>query len=86
EREEGEPQAIIESLGLRQISDSGALRQAIEEVVHSHPGEVRRYKAGDQKLFGFFVGQAMKVTKGKGNPQEIGKILKDILSADSTAA
>ncbi len=74
------PEAIVKEKGLVQISDEGSLRTAIAEVIKQNPGQVEQYKSGKDKLFGFFVGQAMKVTKGQGNPELINKILKEELS------
>ncbi|EDP73159.1 aspartyl/glutamyl-tRNA amidotransferase subunit B, partial [Hydrogenivirga sp. 128-5-R1-1] len=51
-----------------------------EEVVNNHPAEVEKYKAGNTKLLGFFVGQVMKATKGKANPKIVNKILSEILN------
>jgi aspartyl-tRNA(Asn)/glutamyl-tRNA(Gln) amidotransferase subunit B len=73
--EDKDPQIIIEEQGLKQVSDSSALEQTIVKVLQDSPGEVERYKAGDKKLMGFFVGQAMKATRGTGNPKEINSIL-----------
>ena len=66
--------------GFVQISDEGSLRASIVEVISQNPGQVAQYKSGKDKLFGFFVGQAMKATKGQGNPELINKILKEELS------
>ena len=63
---------IVKELGLVQISDSGELEKAVEDVVARHPNETERFRAGDEKLMGFFVGQVMKLTRGKANPR-IGK-------------
>jgi aspartyl-tRNA(Asn)/glutamyl-tRNA(Gln) amidotransferase subunit B len=75
-----EPQAAVEKLGLKQISDSGALEKIIEEIIAANPAEAERLKGGDKKLTGFFVGQAMKATRGKGNPREINRILSEKLA------
>jgi aspartyl-tRNA(Asn)/glutamyl-tRNA(Gln) amidotransferase subunit B len=79
--EGGEPALIIESLGLAQMSDSSELEAVIQKIIADNPSEVTRYKAGDKKLQGFFVGLAMKATKGKGNPKEINKILSSLLGS-----
>jgi aspartyl-tRNA(Asn)/glutamyl-tRNA(Gln) amidotransferase subunit B len=78
--EDREPEAIVAEKGLAQISDSGALEAAVRQVLDSHPREVERFRAGDKKLIGFFVGQAMKAMAGKGNPKEINAIVARLLS------
>ncbi|MCP4297894.1 MAG: Asp-tRNA(Asn)/Glu-tRNA(Gln) amidotransferase subunit GatB [Proteobacteria bacterium] len=70
---------IIEKKGLKQVSDEGALQGICETVVKENPSQVKAYLEGKEKLFGFFVGQAMKTTKGKGNPQVINQIFKKLL-------
>jgi aspartyl-tRNA(Asn)/glutamyl-tRNA(Gln) amidotransferase subunit B len=77
--ENKEPDVVIDQLGLRQVSDTGALEVAVKKVLDENPAEVERYKAGDKKLTGFFVGQIMKVTKGTGNPKEINVLLQKLL-------
>jgi len=67
---------IVQEQGLVQITDQGAVEQAVEEVLQNHPKEVEAYKNGKEKLFGFFVGQVMKATQGKANPQLVNEILK----------
>jgi len=74
------PKQIVEEKGLKQISDEGEIRKIIEEVLSKYPVEVEKYKNGNEKLFGFFVGQVMKETKGKANPAIVNKILKDLLT------
>lgn len=71
---------IVKEKGLTQISDTGAIEKAIDEIITKHPKEVERLKAGDDKLVGFFVGQVMKATNGKANPQIVNEILKKKLS------
>jgi aspartyl-tRNA(Asn)/glutamyl-tRNA(Gln) amidotransferase subunit B len=77
--ENKEPDVVIDQLGLRQVSDTGALEIAVKKVLNENPAEVERYKAGDKKLTGFFVGQIMKATKGTGNPKEINVLLQKLL-------
>ncbi|NLD99976.1 MAG: Asp-tRNA(Asn)/Glu-tRNA(Gln) amidotransferase subunit GatB [Fibrobacter sp.] len=77
--EDKEPEQIIQEQGLKQVSDTGALESAIQKILQDNPSEVERYKGGDKKLMGFFVGQAMKATKGTGNPKEINAILGKLL-------
>jgi len=73
--------AIIEAQGLRQITDSAAIERVIEEVMARSPGQLAEYRAGKDKLFGFFVGQVMKATGGKANPAQLNELLKKKLSA-----
>jgi aspartyl-tRNA(Asn)/glutamyl-tRNA(Gln) amidotransferase subunit B len=63
--------AIIEARGLKQISDSGALEKIIDEVLAANPKSVEEFRAGKEKAFNALVGQAMKATKGKANPQQV---------------
>lgn len=67
---------IIDNKNLKQVTDTGAINQIIDEVLANNPGQVEQYKSGKDKLFGFFVGQVMKASKGKANPQSINDILK----------
>ena len=75
-----DPQKIVEEKGLKQESDPKALEELIDKVIMNNTDKVEEYKSGKDKLFGFFVGQAMKESKGKGNPQLINKILKNKLN------
>ena len=70
---------IIESQGLKQISDDGAIEEIILIVINENPDQVAAYLAGKDKLFGFFVGQVMKLTEGKANPKTVNTILKNKL-------
>ena len=72
--------AIIESKGLRQITDSGVIERAIDEVMAKNPGQLADYRGGKDKLFGFFVGQVMKATQGKANPAQLNELLKKKLA------
>ncbi len=74
-----DPQAIVEEKGLVQISDTAELEKIVEEVVEANPGPVEDFKGGKKKALGFLVGQVMKATKGKANPQMVNKILGDKL-------
>ncbi|HXO64369.1 MAG TPA: Asp-tRNA(Asn)/Glu-tRNA(Gln) amidotransferase subunit GatB [Steroidobacteraceae bacterium] len=67
---------VIEARGLRQITDSGAIERAIDEVMARNPGQLADYRAGKDKLFGFFVGQVMKATGGKANPTQLNDLLR----------
>ncbi len=71
--------AVIESKGLRQITDSSAILRAIEEVMARNPVQLAEYRAGKDKLFGFFVGQVMKATGGKANPAQLNELLRSKL-------
>ncbi|MBI5638785.1 MAG: Asp-tRNA(Asn)/Glu-tRNA(Gln) amidotransferase subunit GatB, partial [Nitrospirae bacterium] len=71
---------IVKEKGLVQISDSSAIEQAVEDVLSKNASEVERLKAGEEKLFGFLVGQVMKATKGKANPQMVNDLIKKRLS------
>jgi aspartyl-tRNA(Asn)/glutamyl-tRNA(Gln) amidotransferase subunit B len=77
---EGEADAIIEAKGLKQVSDSGAIEKIIDEIIAANPGQVAEYRSGKDKLFGFFVGQAMKASKGKANPAQLNELLKQKLA------
>ena len=71
-----DPQKIVEEKGLKQESDSKVLESLIEKVITENPDKVKEYKSGKEKLFGFFVGQAMKASDGKANPKLVNDILK----------
>ena len=71
-----DPQKIVEEKGLKQESDPKALESLIEKVITENPDKVKEYKSGKEKLFGFFVGQAMKASDGKANPKLVNDILK----------
>ena len=68
--------AIVEEQGLRQVSDEGAIDAAVVQVLEANADKVAEYKAGKEKLFGFFVGQVMKATGGKANPALVNQVLK----------
>jgi aspartyl-tRNA(Asn)/glutamyl-tRNA(Gln) amidotransferase subunit B len=72
--------AIVEEKGLRQVTDQAALDAAIAQVMAANPDKVADYRAGRDKLFGFFVGQVMKLTEGKANPAAVNEILKKQLT------
>ncbi|MBM4146440.1 MAG: Asp-tRNA(Asn)/Glu-tRNA(Gln) amidotransferase subunit GatB [Nitrospira sp.] len=72
---------IVKEKGLVQISDTGEIEKIVDEVITKNPKEVERFKAGEEKIIGFFVGQVMKLTKGKANPQMANELLKQKLSA-----
>lgn len=78
---EGDADAIIERRGLKQVTDTGAIEKAIDEVLARHPQQLEQYRNGQEKLFGFFVGQVMKATQGKANPAQVNELLKKKLGA-----
>jgi aspartyl-tRNA(Asn)/glutamyl-tRNA(Gln) amidotransferase subunit B len=67
--------SIVKEKGLVQISDKSAIEAAIDDILTKNPKEVERFKAGEEKLIGFFIGQAMKATKGKANPKIVNELL-----------
>ena len=77
---EGDADAIIKAKGLVQITDEGAIAAAIDAIIAANPQQVADYRGGKDKLFGFFVGQAMKATQGKANPDALNRILKEKLA------
>ncbi len=77
---EGTADEIIEARGLRQITDTSAIEAVVDKVIDAHPDQVAEYRAGKDKLIGFFVGQVMKETKGQANPGQVNQILKNKLS------
>ena len=74
------PQDIIREKGLVQITDEGELTKTIAAIIDAHPGQLADYRGGREKLFGFFVGQVMKATQGKANPQLVNNLLKKMLT------
>lgn len=80
EEQDKDPDTIVDEQGLKQISDTGALEKIVRDIIEKSQGEVARYNAGELKLMGFFVGEAMKQTKGKGNPKEIHKLVSGMLA------
>ncbi|HTI85733.1 MAG TPA: Asp-tRNA(Asn)/Glu-tRNA(Gln) amidotransferase subunit GatB [Alphaproteobacteria bacterium] len=76
-----EPAAIVEAKGLKQITDTGAIEAAVDTVIAANPAQVAKYKAGESKVAGWFVGQVMKATGGKANPQMVNQLLAKKLGA-----
>ncbi|MCB1781408.1 MAG: Asp-tRNA(Asn)/Glu-tRNA(Gln) amidotransferase subunit GatB, partial [Candidatus Competibacteraceae bacterium] len=76
---EGDADAIIEKRSLRQITDTSAIEKVIDDVMAGNPDQLAQYRAGKDKLFGFFVGQVMKLSKGKANPQQVNELLMEKL-------
>jgi aspartyl-tRNA(Asn)/glutamyl-tRNA(Gln) amidotransferase subunit B len=74
--------AIISEQGLSQISDESAVAVIVDQVLAANPGQVSDYRGGKTKLFGFFVGQIMKVSKGQANPEVVNKLLKQKLEGE----
>jgi aspartyl-tRNA(Asn)/glutamyl-tRNA(Gln) amidotransferase subunit B len=78
---EGSADEVIEQQGLKQISDSSAIEGIIREVLDNNPKQIEQYRGGQQKLFGFFVGQVMKATQGKANPKQVNELLRKMLDS-----
>jgi aspartyl-tRNA(Asn)/glutamyl-tRNA(Gln) amidotransferase subunit B len=78
---QGDADQIIEKRGLKQITDTSEIEAIIDEVLTRNPQQLTQYRIGKEKLFGFFVGQAMKASRGKANPQQVNEILKRKLRA-----
>jgi aspartyl-tRNA(Asn)/glutamyl-tRNA(Gln) amidotransferase subunit B len=80
---EGDADAIIDARGLKQITDSTAIESLIDEVISANPDQVEQFRAGKEKVLGFFVGQIMKQSKGKANPGQVNQMLLDKLRNDA---
>jgi aspartyl-tRNA(Asn)/glutamyl-tRNA(Gln) amidotransferase subunit B len=78
---EGDADTVIEARGLKQITDTGAIEAMIDEVIANSPNQLEQYRSGKDKLFGYFVGQVMKASKGKANPAQVNEILKQKLGS-----
>ena len=74
------PEEIVEERGMKQVSDTGALEEIVSKVIEAHPAEVQRFKDGNTKLVGFFVGQCMKETRGQGNPKVLNQLISKKLN------
>ncbi|HEX9534636.1 MAG TPA: Asp-tRNA(Asn)/Glu-tRNA(Gln) amidotransferase subunit GatB [Stellaceae bacterium] len=81
-----DPRAVVEAKGLRQVTDSGAIEAAIETVLAAQADKVAEYRAGRDKLYGFFVGQIMRATQGKANPALVNELLRKKLTGESGGA
>ncbi len=77
----GDADQVIAAQGLQQITDSGAIESLIEAIIAANPEQLAQYRAGKEKVFGFFVGQVMKQSQGKANPQQVNELLKQKLLA-----
>lgn len=75
----GNPDEVVARLGLAQVSDAGPIIEAIDEIMAANPSQVEEYRAGKEKVFGFFVGQVMRAMKGKANPAMVNDLLKERL-------
>ena len=73
------PDEIIEEKGLKQVTDSSEIEKVINQVLEQNQSQLEQYKSGKVKLFGFFVGQVMKASKGKANPEQVNKLLEERL-------
>jgi aspartyl-tRNA(Asn)/glutamyl-tRNA(Gln) amidotransferase subunit B len=80
ENDNRDVKAIIDELGLAQVSDDGAILSMIDEILQANTDKVEEYKAGKEKLFGFFVGQVMKASRGSANPAKVNELLKQRLA------
>ena len=77
----GSADEVIESQGLKQITDNSAIEAVVQKVIDENPSQVAEYRAGKDKLIGFFVGKVMQETKGQANPGQVNQVLKDLLKA-----
>jgi aspartyl-tRNA(Asn)/glutamyl-tRNA(Gln) amidotransferase subunit B len=77
---EGEVHELIDQRGLRQLNDTEAVRALIAQVIEESPAQVAQYRSGKDKVFGYFVGQVMKRSQGKANPQQLNDLLREMLS------
>ncbi len=74
-----DPEKIVEDKGLKQITDTGAIEAAVDEIIAANPGQADEVRGGNDKAIGWFVGQGMKATQGKANPQQVNQLLRDKL-------
>ncbi len=79
---EGEVDEIIAARGLEQVSDAGEIEDIIAGIVAENPDQVEQFRAGKEKVLGFFVGQVMKATQGKANPKQVNELLRKALAPD----
>ena len=73
--------ALIDQQGLKQVSDSSELQALVDQVIADNPAQVEQFRGGKDKVLGFFVGQIMKATGGKANPQQLNELLRESLKA-----
>jgi aspartyl-tRNA(Asn)/glutamyl-tRNA(Gln) amidotransferase subunit B len=76
----GDADSIIAARGLQQISDDSAIEQIVAQVIAANPKQLAQYRAGEEKVLTFFVGQVMKASRGKANPGKVNEILKRALA------
>ncbi len=81
---EGAPDAIIEARGLRQVTDTAAIEAACRAIIAEHPDQLAQFREGKTRVKGFFVGQVMKATRGKANPQQVNALLDRLLAEDAS--
>ncbi len=74
------PEVIVKEKNLLQVSDTGEIESIVRKVIESSPEETKRYKAGEVKLLGLFVGKVMKESKGKANPKTVNELVSKLLS------
>ncbi|HRW10988.1 MAG TPA: Asp-tRNA(Asn)/Glu-tRNA(Gln) amidotransferase GatCAB subunit B, partial [Caldilineaceae bacterium] len=74
-----DPAAIVEREGLAMVSDTALIDEEIQKILTANPGELERYRGGEEKLFGFFMGQVMRATKGKADPNAARQRLQEML-------
>ena len=75
----GDPDKIVEEKGLKQITDTGAIEAAVDEIIAGNPEQADEVRGGNDKAIGWFVGQVMKATQGKANPQQVNQLLREKL-------
>jgi aspartyl-tRNA(Asn)/glutamyl-tRNA(Gln) amidotransferase subunit B len=75
-----DPEELVRAEGLGQVSDVGALEAAVADVIAKHPAQVAEFRSGKERVIGFLVGQVMKATRGKGNPQLVQEVLRKALA------
>jgi aspartyl-tRNA(Asn)/glutamyl-tRNA(Gln) amidotransferase subunit B len=71
-----DPEKIVEERGMKQVTDTGAIEAAVDDAIAAGTAQVEQYKGGNEKILGWFVGQVMKATQGKANPQAVNEILR----------
>ncbi|MEZ5538257.1 MAG: Asp-tRNA(Asn)/Glu-tRNA(Gln) amidotransferase subunit GatB [Thiolinea sp.] len=76
---EGDADAVIAARGLKQVTDTGAIEAIVDEIIAKNPAQVEEYRSGKEKVFGFFVGQTMRASKGKADPALVNELLKEKL-------
>jgi aspartyl-tRNA(Asn)/glutamyl-tRNA(Gln) amidotransferase subunit B len=78
--EGSDPVEIVEARDLKQVTDTAAIEKIVDEIIAANPAQVAEYRGGKEKVFGFFVGLAMKASKGKANPAQLNEVLKKKLA------